>query len=69
MGKAGIHFQLGILDDLRGHQGRRPDRHDLVVLAVHDQHRDVDLFQILGEVGLREGDDAVVMCLGTSIMP
>jgi hypothetical protein len=29
--------------------------HDLVVFAVHDQHRDGDLPEIVGEIGLREG--------------
>ncbi len=42
------------------------DRHDLVVVAVHHQHRDVDPLQILGEVGLGEGLDAVVMRLGAA---
>src|SRR5215218_3319801 len=36
------------------------DRDDLVVLAVHDQSRDIDLLEVLGEIGLREGLDALV---------
>src|SRR5437879_4828147 len=40
--------------------------HDLVVVAVADQHRHVDLLQVLGEVGLGEGDDAVVVRLGAA---
>ncbi|MCY1173935.1 hypothetical protein D9M73_141180 [compost metagenome] len=42
------------------------DWHDLVVLAVHHQHRQTDLLQVLGEVGLRKGNNAVVMRLGTA---
>ena len=34
--------------------------HDLVVLAMQNQGRDVDLLEILGEVGLGEGLDALV---------
>jgi hypothetical protein len=40
--------------------------HDLVVFAMHDQDWHRDLLQILGEVGLRERDDPVVMRLGTA---
>jgi hypothetical protein len=36
------------------------DRDDLVVLAVQDQSRDIDLLEILGEISLREGLDALV---------
>src|SRR5262245_40701538 len=39
------------------------DRHDLIVLAVHDQGRDIDLLEVIGEVRLREGLDAVVRVL------
>jgi hypothetical protein len=35
-------------------------------VAVHHQDRDRDLLQILGEVGLRKGDDAVVVRLGAA---
>src|SRR6267142_2809574 len=35
----------------------------LVVVAVQDEHGDVDRLQVLGEVGLREGLDAVVLRL------
>ena len=42
------------------------ERDDLIVLAVHHQHRDVDLLQILGVVGLREDLDAIVMGLGSA---
>ena len=41
-------------------------RHDLVVLAVHHQHGDPDLLEVLGKIGLRKGDDAVVVRLGAA---
>jgi hypothetical protein len=37
--------------------------HNLVIIAVHDQDRHRDLLQVLGEVGLGERDDPVVMGL------
>ena len=36
------------------------DGNDLVVLAMHDQGRDIDLLEVLGEIGLGEGLDAFV---------
>jgi hypothetical protein len=41
-------------------------RYDLIVVAVHHQNRHGNLLQVLGEIRLREGDDAVVVCLGAS---
>src|SRR6516165_707883 len=44
--------------------GRLPRRvlngNDLVIFAVHDQCRDVEFFEVLGEVGLGKGLDALV---------
>ena len=37
----------------------RTDRNDLVVVAVQDQGRNVELLEVSGEVGFREGLDAV----------
>ena len=53
------------LEDGAGHQRRRdprgpPDRDDLVVVAVQHEGRHVELRQVLREIGLREGLDAVV---------
>src|SRR5262245_1783235 len=42
------------------------DRHDLVVVAVHHERRHADALEILGEVGLREGLDSVVVRLGAA---
>ena len=39
---------------------------DLIVFAVHHQHRHGDLLEVFGEIGLREGDDAVVVRLGAA---
>ena len=36
------------------------DGNNLVVIAVQDQGRDIDLFEVLGEIGLRECLDAIV---------
>src|SRR5215470_10684852 len=47
-------YQLG-----RKHRGG-PNRHDLVGITVHDQRRDVDAFEIFGEIRFAEGPDAVV---------
>ena len=41
-------------------------RDDLVVFAVHDEHGNGDLLEIFREVGLRERDDAVVVCVGAA---
>src|SRR5688500_13949850 len=55
-----------VVDLLRApdESGRLPggvlDRNDLVVLAVKDQSRDIELPEILGEIGLGEGLDALV---------
>jgi hypothetical protein len=40
------------------------DRHDLVVIAVHDHSGHSNLLQIRCEVGLGERDDAVIVGLG-----
>src|SRR5438132_12916882 len=64
--KARVNLQRCILEDLRRHQTRSTDRNNLIVVSMHDQHRNVDLLQVLREVGLRKGLDAVVMRLYTS---
>src|SRR5580698_8323968 len=37
-----------------------------IIIAMHHQRPDRELFQVGNEVSLREGDDAVVVCLRTS---
>src|SRR5262244_3190340 len=43
------------------------DWNDLVVLSVQNQSRDVKLLEILGEVGLGEGLDALVGVFGPGL--
>jgi hypothetical protein len=43
---------LGAFDELGRFLGRVLDRYDLVVLAVEHQRRDVELLEVLSEVGL-----------------
>jgi hypothetical protein len=62
-----------IVDFLRAldESGRLPrrvlDGNDLVVFAVQDQSRDIDLLEVLGEISLREGLDALVRVLEASL--
>ena len=58
-GAPGIHLQRGALDDLGREQGRGADRHDLIVVAVEDERRHVELLEIFGEIRLGEGLDAI----------
>jgi hypothetical protein len=63
VGCAFVDLQGRALDELRGGESRGDDRHDLVVIAVDDQGRNVESLQILGEVRLREGLDALLLVL------
>jgi hypothetical protein len=67
VGSAFIDLQGRVLDDLRCGVSRSADRHDLVVVAVDDQRRNVKLLQILGEVGLRERLYALQSVLETGV--
>jgi len=58
--QARVDFQRGALDDLGRKHGRGADRHDLVVVAVHDEGRHVELIEILGEIRLGKRLDAKV---------
>lgn len=42
--RAFVDFKTGILDDLGRGDGRGPERHDLVFIAMDDQGRKVELF-------------------------
>jgi hypothetical protein len=48
--------------------GRVIDGNDLVVLTVQNQGRDVELLEVLGEIGLGEGLDALVGVLEAGLM-
>ena len=67
--RAWIDLQRRVLDDLRRHPSGRINRHDLVVVAMDDQGRHVDLLQILGVVDLGELMDAVELSLQPPIIP
>src|ERR1700692_1950262 len=58
--RAFVNLETCILDQLGGKHRGSADRNDLIVVAVYDQRRHVDLFEILGEVRFRKGFDAVV---------
>ena len=62
MGRARIDFQGGVLDDLRGEHGRVADRHDLVIVTVDDQGRNVEPLEVFRHVRLGEGLDAIEGC-------
>ena len=66
MRKAFVGFQGAVPQQLCRQRSRIGVRHDLVVIAVHDQDWHRDLLQIVGEVRLGEGDDAIVVRLGAS---
>src|SRR5690554_3361900 len=64
--KAGIGFQRAVTHQLDCFAGGVLKRHDLVFLTVQKQDRNGDRFQILSEVGLGKGRDAVVVRLRTT---
>src|SRR3989440_4798447 len=67
VGRARIDLQGRVLDDLRGEKGRVTDRHDLVVITVDDQGRNVELLEVLRHVRLGEGLDAVECAFETDL--
>jgi len=46
-----------------------PDRHDLVVVAVHNERRYVKLLEVFGEIRLRKSLDAVDDAFETGLHP
>src|SRR3989440_9424943 len=67
VGRARIDLQGRVLDDLRGEKGRVTDGHDLVVITVDDQGRNVELLEVLRHVRLGEGLDAVECAFETDL--
>src|SRR5262249_17718852 len=57
-----VDLESPLPQQFRGERRGISDRDDLVVVAMHDERRHVDLLQIFGKVRLREGLDAVVVC-------
>lgn len=58
-----INLQDGIGDEFRGEHRGVCDRHDLVVVAVDDERRHIELLQVFGEIRFRERLDAVIRVL------
>src|SRR5665811_683216 len=67
MGAARIDLQRRVLDEFRREYGRSRDRHDLIVIAVNDQRRHVELLQVLSEIRLGEGFDGIEFVLETTL--
>ncbi len=67
MGCSWINFQDRALDNLRGEHGRVCNRHDLIVVAMNDQGRNIELLEIFGEIRLREDFDAVECTFETNL--
>ena len=53
-------LKLCVLDQLARDRRAGTDGDDLVVVTVHDEGGNVDPLEVVGEVGLAEGLDAVV---------
>jgi hypothetical protein len=47
-----------------------PDGNNLIIVAVKNKHRDIDLLQILGEIGLRKSAiESYIGCLEAGVHP
>src|ERR1700709_1528674 len=57
--KARINLQCRPFNNLRGKQTRCNDGHDLIVVAVKDESRHIELLEILGEISFRKRLDAI----------
>src|SRR5437870_6078841 len=66
MRKSGVYLERRVLHNLRGDQSRRADGHDLVVVAVKDEGRQIELLEVFSEIRLRKSLDAIVMGLCAS---
>ena len=60
-----VGFQSSVLQQLCGERPGGDIGNDLVVFAMHNQHRNRDLFEVFREIGLRKGHDAVIVRFGT----
>ncbi len=67
VGRSRIDLQGRVLDELGGEQGRVADWHDLVVIAMDDQGRNVELLEVFRLVRLGEGLDAVECTFETDL--
>src|SRR6266478_7700445 len=66
MRKAGIDFQRRIFHELRGKRRRIRDGNYLVVITMENQCRNINLLEIVTEIGLRERLDAVIVSLDSA---
>jgi len=66
VGRTWIDLESRVLDDLGGEQGRGTDGHNLVVVAVNDQGRNIEPLAIFGAIGLRESLNAVLRAFETN---
>ncbi len=67
MRRARINFQRRPFHQLGREQRRVANGHNLVVVAVNDQRRHVELLQIRCKVGFRKGLDAVQHALESGL--
>src|SRR5690242_11103498 len=67
--RAFIDFQCGARDELGREQRRGANRHDLVIIAVHDERGYGDLFEIFCKVRLGERLDAIDNTFETGLHP
>src|SRR5215212_10354260 len=63
MRKPFVDLKRTVPNELGRKQRRVRDWDNLVIVSMHDQHRHVDLREVLAEVGFGKGLDAVVLGL------
>src|ERR1700674_5094913 len=49
-----VNLQRAVLQELGSQGACVGERHDLVILAMHHQHRNGDLLEVVSKVGLRQ---------------
>ena len=60
VGKSRVDLQGGSFHNFRRHKCGDSDRHDLIVVAVHDERWHIELFEIFSKIGLPKRFDAIV---------
>src|SRR5580700_7224171 len=63
------YFQYRSFDKFGLQQGRIGVRYDLIVVALHDERRDIELREVFGLIGFGEGLDAIVDSLNPTLHP
>src|ERR1700681_3111905 len=61
-----VAYKSSVLQQLSGPRTGGDIRYDLIVLAMHDQDRDVDLLEIFRKIRLGKGHDTVIMRFGST---